>query len=205
MATASNVNILPGGGLLGLVQRYEYLISYHMKKAHNIFNVEYIIGGIGSMFRRETLDEVGLYDTNTMTEDIDLTMKIIARKGNRNQRVVYAYDALTYTEAVPSFGSLVRQRYRWKYGRMQSFLKYGRLFFSLERKHTYGLSWFMLPYALLQEVLYLIEPVILTTIVGVSIYYRSPWTLVSAMVVISLYIIVNILGTIHLSRETNWS
>ena len=107
VATASNVNILPGGGLLGLVQRYEYLISYHMKKAHNIFNVEYIIGGIGSMFRRETLDEVGLYDTNTMTEDIDLTMKIIARKGNRNQRVVYAYDALTYTEAVPSFGSLV--------------------------------------------------------------------------------------------------
>ena len=51
---------------------------------------------------------------------------------------------------------------------MQSFLKNGRLFFSLERKHTYGLSWFMLPYALLQEVLYLIEPIILTTIVGVS-------------------------------------
>ena len=119
VATASNVNIMPGGGLLGLVQRYEYLISYHMKKAHNIFNVEYIIGGIGSMFRRSTLDEVGLYDTNTMTEDIDLTMKILAKGGNKNQRVVYAYDALTYTEAVPYVPSLVRQRYRWKYGRMQ--------------------------------------------------------------------------------------
>ena len=83
VATASNVNIMPNGTLLGLVQRYEYLISYHMKKAHNIFNVEYIIGGIGSMFRRDVLDEVGMYDTNTMTEDIDLTMKIIAKNGNR--------------------------------------------------------------------------------------------------------------------------
>ena len=90
VASASNVNILPDRRLLGLVQRYEYLISYHMKKAHNAFNIEYIIGGIGSMFRRGVLDEVGLYDTNTMTEDIDLTLKIIAQKGNRTQRLAYA-------------------------------------------------------------------------------------------------------------------
>ena len=32
VATASNVNILPDGRLLGLVQRYEYLISYHIKR-----------------------------------------------------------------------------------------------------------------------------------------------------------------------------
>lgn len=201
VATASNVNILPNGTLLGLVQRYEYLISYHMKKAHNVFNVEYIIGGIGSMFRREVLDRVGMYDTNTMTEDIDLTMKILATGGNRRQRVAYAYDALTYTDAVPSFRSLVRQRFRWKYGRMQSFYKYWRLFFSMERKHTYWLSWFMLPYAVVQEVIYLIEPIILTTIVGVSIYYRSPGTIISAIVIIALYVIANVVGTAHLSRR----
>ena len=57
----------------------------------------------------------------------------------------------------------------------------------------------MLPYAVVQEVFYLIEPVILTTIIGVSVYYRSPWTLISAMVIISLYVIVNIVGTVHLS------
>ena len=201
VATASNVNILPNGTLLGLVQRYEYLISYHMKKAHSMFNVEYIIGGIGSMFRRSTLDDVGLYDTNTMTEDIDLTMKIIAQKGNRKQRVAYAHDAITYTEAVPSFRSLIRQRYRWKYGRLQTFYKNYRLFFSMQRKHSFGLSWIFLPFALWQEVMYLIEPVIVTAVIAVSIYYRSPWTLVSAMIVISTYVIANILGTVHLSRR----
>jgi biofilm PGA synthesis N-glycosyltransferase PgaC len=199
VATASNVNILPGRRLLGWVQRYEYLISYHIKKAHNAFNIEYIIGGIGSMFRRSVLDEVGLYDTNTMTEDIDLTLKIIAQKGNRTQRLAYAHDAITYTEAVPSFRSLVRQRYRWKYGRLQTFYKNYRLFFSRDRKHSLGLSWFFLPLALWQEVLFLVEPLIVTVVIAVTIYFRSPWTLLSAMIIVSGWVIANILGTVHLS------
>jgi len=199
VATASNVNILPNGTLLGLVQRFEYLISYHMKKAHNTFNMEYIIGGIGSMFRRDVLDRVGLYDTNTMTEDIDLSMKIIARVGNRRAQLAYAADALTFTEAVPSFGSLIHQRYRWKYGRMQTFYKNWRLFFSTDTRHAKGLSWFFLPYALAQEALYLVEPLVVATVIGVSIYWRTPWVLVSAMIVISVYVVANILGTVHLS------
>jgi poly-beta-1,6-N-acetyl-D-glucosamine synthase len=199
VATASNVNILPDKRLLGLVQRYEYLISYHIKKAHNAFNIEYIIGGIGSMFRRSVLDEVGLYDTNTMTEDIDLTLKILAHKGNRTQRLAYAHDAITYTEAVPSFRSLVRQRYRWKYGRLQTFYKNYRLFFSRDKKHSRGLSWFFLPLALFQEVLFLVEPVIVTVVIAVTIHYRSPFTLLTAMIIVSGYVIANILGTVHLS------
>ena len=198
VSTASNVNILPNGTLLGLVQRFEYLISYHMKKAHNTLNLEYIIGGIGSMFRRDVLERVDYYDTNTMTEDIDLSMKIIAKVGNRRQRLVYAADAITYTEAVPSFKSLISQRYRWKYGRMQAFYKNWRLFFSTDRKHAVGLSWFFLPFALIQEAFYLIEPVIVTTVIGVAIYYRSPWVILSAMLVISIYVIANVLGTTHL-------
>jgi cellulose synthase/poly-beta-1,6-N-acetylglucosamine synthase-like glycosyltransferase len=201
VAAASNVNILPNGTLLGLVQRYEYIVGYHMKKAHNLFNVEYIIGGIGSMFRRSVLDEVGLYDTNTMTEDIDLTMKIIARKGNRTHRIAFAHDAITYTEAVPSFRSLVRQRYRWKYGRLQTFYKNYRLFFSSDRKHSLALSWFFLPYALWQEVLYLLEPAIVAVAVAVSFNYRSPWTLLSAVIIVSGYVIATILRTGHLSRS----
>lgn len=198
IATASNVNILPDRRLLGWVQRYEYLISYHMKKAHNAFNIEYIIGGIGSMFRRSVLDDVGLYDTNTMTEDIDLTLKILARKGNRAQRLAYAHDAITYTEAVPSFRSLVRQRYRWKYGRLQTFYKNHRLFFSRQKKHSVGLSWFFLPLALWQEVLFMLEPLVVTVVVAATVYYRSAWTLLPAVMIVSGFVIANIAGTVHL-------
>ena len=59
-----------------------------------------------------------------------------------------------------SFEALVQQRSRWKYGRTQSFFKYWRLFFSLDRKHSNGLTWFMMPFALFQEVMELLEPLI---------------------------------------------
>jgi cellulose synthase/poly-beta-1,6-N-acetylglucosamine synthase-like glycosyltransferase len=198
VATSSNVNIFPDGTLLGFIQRFEYLVNHHMKKAQTAFNIEYIIGGVGSMYRRSTLDDVGLYDTNTMTEDIDLTMKIIARKGNRQSRVVFAAESLVYTEAVPSLRSLIKQRTRWKYGRMQTFYKNWRLFFSMDRKHSLGLSWFMLPVALLQEAAGLLEPLALAFVIAVGVLYRSPATILSAVVLIAVFSALNIFGNAHL-------
>ena len=72
----------------------------------------------------------------------------------------------------------------------------------MERKHTVGLTGSSCPTRCWQEVLYLIEPIIVTTISrSERSTYHSPWTLVTAMVIISLYVIVNILGTVHLSRK----
>ncbi|HKU18147.1 MAG TPA: glycosyltransferase family 2 protein [Candidatus Saccharimonadales bacterium] len=198
VALASNVNILTGGTPLGLIQRFEYLISYHMKKAQTVFNIEYIIGGIGSMFRRNMLDIVMYYDTNTMTEDIDLTMKIL-KQGNKAYRVVYAADCITYTEAVPSFRSLINQRFRWKYGRLQTFRKNAQMFFSTKRKYAWRLTWFILPLALLQEALFLLEPFIVLYIVAVSVYFRDPAPFVMAYVVITSYILLNVWSSAHLS------
>jgi biofilm PGA synthesis N-glycosyltransferase PgaC len=135
-----------------------------------------------------------------MTEDIDLTMKIIAR-GNKKTRVAYAHDVITYTEAVPSLSSLITQRFRWKYGRMQTFLKNSSLFFSTSKNHTRLLTWFILPFAIVQEAMFIIEPVIITFIIGISIYYHNPGTLLSALFVISTYIIFNIWSTIHLTKK----
>lgn len=198
VALASNVNIMGNGTLLGLVQRFEYLISYHMKKAQTTFNIEYIIGGIGSMFRRNMLHMVMYYDTNTMTEDIDLTMKILS-KGNKEYRVAYAADCLTYTEAVPSFKSLINQRFRWKYGRLQTFLKNAHMFFSADRKYAWRLTWIILPYALLQEILFLAEPFVVGYIAFVSLYYHDPYAFVMAYSVITGYILVNVWSSAHLS------
>jgi poly-beta-1,6-N-acetyl-D-glucosamine synthase len=197
-ALASNVIIMEDGSVLSLVQRFEYLISYHMKKAQTILNVEYIIGGIGSMFRASVLKDVNYYDTNTMTEDIDLTMKIIM-KGNKSKRVVFAADALTYTEAVPSFSSLIRQRFRWKYGRMQTFLKNPNIFFNPHKKYSKQLTWLMLPFAIFQELLFVAEPIVVGYIFYTSIKYHSTATMVFALTVISSYIILNIWSTTHLS------
>jgi cellulose synthase/poly-beta-1,6-N-acetylglucosamine synthase-like glycosyltransferase len=199
-ALASNVIIMEDGSVLSLVQRFEYLISYHMKKAQTVLNVEYIIGGIGSVFRRSVLNQVDFYDTNTMTEDIDLTMKIIAT-GNKRRRVVFAADALCYTEAVPTFKSLTRQRFRWKYGRMQTFFKNPGIFFNLDKKYSRQLTWLMLPFAILQELLFIAEPIVVGYIVYSSIKYHSTSTMLFALVVITSYISLNIWSTKHLSLK----
>lgn len=201
VASACNVNILPDGTLLGFIQRFEYLVSHHMKKAQTAWNVEYVIGGIGSMFRRSTLDEVGLYDTNTMTEDIDLTLKIISAKGNRSSRVVFAADALVYTEAVPSVRSLYKQRTRWKYGRAQAFYKNWRLFFSTDRKHSIALSWLMLPIVVVQEVMGILEPLMVALLIAIGFIYHSPATILSAIAVMALFGALNVVNSTQLSRR----
>lgn len=147
MALSANVKIIRRTGLLNLAQLYEYLICYQMKRAESLFNCEYIIGGIGSIFRRSILDQVQYYDTNTVTEDIDLTMKIL-QLGNKENKTAYGADVIAYTESVLSIRDLLKQRYRWKWGRCQTFFKNLNMFFSAERKFSKSLSWFYLPFAI---------------------------------------------------------
>ena len=199
MALAANVRITRRGGLLNLVQVLEYIVCYQMKKAQTVLNVEYIIGGIGSMFRRAHLERIGYYDTNTVTEDIDITMKIL-RAGNKVVRVIYGADVIAYTEDPLHIADLIAQRFRWKWGRCQTFLKNRAMFFSWERKYTRGLVWVYLPFALLFELTFLLEPIVLAFILYIVVAYRDYVTLGSAIAVISFYMSMNILADETLPR-----
>lgn len=192
-AVASNVKIRDDGSLLALIQKFEYIVCYQMKRAQTLFNVEYIIGGIGSTFRRSMIERVGYYDTNTVTEDIDLTMKLL-QLGTKRTRVIYGADVVTETEPVTSIGGLIRQRYRWKYGRCQTFFKNLNLFFSFDRSHSKFLTWGYLPYAIVGDLLFFLEPLIVGYIFYIILWYRDLWTLVVAVSVITAYIAINILG-----------
>lgn len=194
IAAPSNVKILSSRSLLGLAQRFEYLISYRMKRALSVLRMEYIVGGVGSTFRKSVLLKVGLYDTDTITEDIDLTLKIIARYGNNKHRIQYAADALTYTEHVMSFRSLIKQRFRWKFGRFQSFLKHKKLFFSRENKHSKGLAWYQLPYALIGECVLLIEPILVFYILFATFRYTDATSMLSVYLIVSSFIFLILLG-----------
>lgn len=193
MALASNVRIAKGKGILNFIQRFEYIICYQMKRAQTVFNVEYIIGGIGSMLRRECLEEVGFYDVDTVTEDIDLTMKIL-RSGNKNVKVIYGADVVTYTQSVLSIKDLIKQRYRWKWGRFQTFFKNKSMFFTRDKSFTKGLTWFYLPFALYSELAFLFEPLIVGYIIYLIAFYGDFLTLISAIIVISFYMTMNILS-----------
>ena len=193
VALSANVKIRPTGTLFNLIQRFEYLVCYQMKRAQTVFNIEYIIGGIGSTFRRTALEEVGFYDTDTMTEDIDLTMKFL-QLGNRERGVIYGADVITYTESVLDLPGLIRQRFRWKYGRCQTFIKNASLFFSRDKRHGKKLSWFYLPYALFGDLAFFFEPFLVGYLLYLVFRFGDVASILSAFVVISIYIIMNILA-----------
>ena len=110
-------------------------------------NTIYIIGGAAGAFRREIFDKVGVYNDKNLTEDIDLSIRI----QNAGMRIVYAPDAIVYTEGAASLAGLIRQRLRWKHGRFQTFNKYKHLFFSTQSCHNKILTWGILPLALFGE------------------------------------------------------
>lgn len=189
VATASNVRIVGNGTIIGLAQKYEYLISHHMKRTHTVLGMEYIIGGVGSTFRREILDEVNYYDSDTMTEDIDLTLKIITR--GTNNRVVFAADSIAYTEPVQTYRSLVRQRFRWRYGRMQTFWKNRKMFFNTDKRYSKLLTWYLMPTTLLYEIIIVVEPLVVLGMAWYSVATNNYLPLISIMV---MYIILTIVS-----------
>lgn len=94
VAVAANVRIKRALNLIELVQYIKYLVGYQLKSSEQVLNLEYIIGGIGSTFRRTIMEAVNLYDTDTVTEDIDLTMKLLRKFGNTSYKFCYAFDCV---------------------------------------------------------------------------------------------------------------
>ncbi|MFZ2523092.1 MAG: glycosyltransferase [Minisyncoccia bacterium] len=142
---------------IGLLQQLEYLYGFYFKRADSLFNAVYIVGGAAAAYRRELIVELGGYDTNSITEDIELSTRL----QDNGHKVRYAADAIVYTEGPSDFSGLCRQRLRWKYGRLLTFHKYRHLFFSLDSKHNPYLSFFILPLALFAEFLLFFEGILL--------------------------------------------
>lgn len=189
---ASHVKITKTKGILNFVQRLEYLVSYEMKKAESFYNINYIVGGIGSAYRRSQLSSVGLYESNTMTEDIDLSLKMIRLIGNKNNKFIYANDCTLSTGHVPNFKQLVRQRFRWKYGRLQTFYKNKSIFFSNDAKHNKWLTKFTLPFTIIQELQFIFEPLVYLVIISTAIIIQDYSGLIGAIAFFIIYNSINI-------------
>lgn len=198
VGVAANVRVMDGDSLMSLLQKFEYLIGYRSKKFYTISNSEYIIGGVGSMYRYSVLKEVGWYDDDIQTEDIALSMKIASR-GNKAYKLVYAADVVAVTEGVTTFNALLRQRYRWKLGSLQSLVKYHQLFFNTDARYSRSLTWYRIPMAFLGELIVLTEPFLIGYVIYLSILTLSPQTFFGAYALITLYILWSIWPDEHMA------
>jgi biofilm PGA synthesis N-glycosyltransferase PgaC len=165
-AVVGNVRVSKNHSLVGYAQKLEYIFGFYFKRAHAILGAEYIFGGACAAFRKkEVFDRLGLFDTSNKTEDIEMSMRIRFY----GLHCAYAENVICYTEGASTIHGLVNQRLRWKKGRMDTFLKYRRFFFSLDwRRHNFFLAWFVLPFSLLAEAQLFFEPISITFLASYS-------------------------------------
>lgn len=106
-------DIVPRNGDASLVsgfQEIEYLLTISMsKRIGNALDQVICLSGAFGAFRRSALESVGYFDVGG-GEDLDATMRL----RDRGWRVMFAENAVCYTDVPTSFWDLARQRLRWE-------------------------------------------------------------------------------------------
>jgi peptidoglycan-N-acetylglucosamine deacetylase len=154
-AVAGNVKVGNRSRWLTRWQALEYITSQNMeKRAFDLLNCITVVPGALGAWRKTAIEESGGITADTVAEDADLTIAI-RRHG---WRILYDEEAVAWTEAPESAGMLIRQRFRWTFGTLQSFWKHGDTLF----RPKYGtLGWVALPNIFVfQIVLPLVSPLI---------------------------------------------
>ncbi len=154
-AVAGNVKVGNRSRWLTRWQALEYITSQNMeKRAFDLLNCITVVPGALGAWRKKAIGAAGGITADTVAEDADLTIAI-RRLG---WRVSYDEEAIAWTEAPETAGQLIRQRFRWTFGTLQSFWKHGD---TLLRPKYGTLGWIALPNIFVfQLVLPLISPVI---------------------------------------------
>jgi len=132
------------GNIYGKVQALEYTILGWNRKILDFIDSVYVTNGPLSLYRKKYVLEVGGFDPNTVTEDIDITWNLL----NHGYKTAMCFDAKVTTIVPTSFKKWFRQRVRWGIGGIQALVKYKKSFFS---RNLFGS--FVMPFVFLSIVL----------------------------------------------------
>lgn len=120
------------------IQWVEYVFSIFLRKLFSIFQCQYVLPGPGSIYRTQIIRDLGGFDKESITEDMEIAFRLQSKGHNLENSI----DAYVYTEAPPSFRGLFKQRVRWYRGYLQNIRKY----FHMVGNPDYGnLGVFLIP------------------------------------------------------------
>lgn len=120
-AVAGNVKVGNRCNLVTRWQSLEYIASQNLeRRAYAVLDAMPVVPGAIGAWRVSALRRLGGYRSDTLAEDMDLTMRL-HRAG---YRVVEEMGALAWTEAPDTLAALFKQRLRWSYGTLQCLWKH---------------------------------------------------------------------------------
>jgi cellulose synthase/poly-beta-1,6-N-acetylglucosamine synthase-like glycosyltransferase/peptidoglycan/xylan/chitin deacetylase (PgdA/CDA1 family) len=134
-AVSGNTKVFNRTGFLGRWQHLEYVVGFNLdRRMYDLLGIMPTVPGAVGAFRRSALYQVRGASHDTLAEDTDLTMTL-CRSG---WRIVYAPQAIAWTEVPATLRVLWKQRYRWCYGTMQAMWKHRHAFFERGQSGRFG-------------------------------------------------------------------
>jgi len=119
-AVAGTVKVGNENNIITRWQSIEYITAQNMdRRAFDLINSITVVPGAIGTFRKSALYRAGGFTYDTLAEDCDLTMRIL----KQGYIVRNCDEAIAYTEAPETLNGLLKQRFRWSFGVMQSFWK----------------------------------------------------------------------------------
>ncbi len=143
---------LPGRAL-PIFQVVEYLRAFLTGRVGwSVMRSLLIISGAFGLYKKSEVVEVGGYDPESETEDLELVVRLHenCRRKKMKYRIVFVPDPVCWTEVPSSLKVLRRQRSRWHRGLLQSLWDHKRMLMN-PRYGNVGLM--TLPYFILFETL----------------------------------------------------
>ena len=125
------IKVLKSKNIYNHLQRIEYSFTAMIRELMSRVNTLYYSHGVLSIFRKNLIKNLGGFDENNLTEDLEIAMRLKAN----GYDIRMASGALTYTRVPMTFAGLWRQRVRWYRGFMYNIIKYRRVIF----RKKYGL------------------------------------------------------------------
>ena len=120
-AVAGNIKVGNRVNLWTRWQSIEYVVSQNLdRRAYALFNSVTVVPGAIGAWRRQAVQAVSGYRSDTFAEDMDLTWRL-RRAG---WRIANESEALAYTEVPDSLAAFFKQRFRWTYGTLQCLWKH---------------------------------------------------------------------------------
>lgn len=131
---------------LALFQFIEYIRAFQMcRLAWNNIDTLILISGAFGLFKREKVLAVGGFSTDTIGEDMDMTMKLHRHHHDLKQkyRLAYVPGAVCWTEVPDTLKILRSQRCRWHRGLLEVLTKHKSMIFNPRygRIGTLGISY----------------------------------------------------------------
>lgn len=128
-------------GFFGRCQALEYVCGQAIeRRAWAALGVVSVVPGAVGAWRRDAVLLVGGFARDTLAEDSDLTIDLQVT----GWRIAYAPQAIALTEAPEGVRALIKQRFRWTFGVLQTLWKHKQAFLRPSTTRP-TVRWLLLP------------------------------------------------------------